>query len=338
MLGRAATTVNMYTCKFNYSTDAEKNIEDIVIGEVRGNKAANSTVEYQISNTKGTLRVVETHDAVVGDIASISSNTLLNGTAVSGSNAKVIPVTTTEGLTAAINSAKEGDVILVSKPLDTITIPSFSKRVTLKGDGQTKAIFANDAYGNSAASLPTGAVFEDFIVECGDSLYHGFHHAGQITFKNCTLNGFLTTYGDMKFESCTFNSGEDQYAINFYGGENFELTNCHFYGVNKNVYIYQESLDHNKNVTFNSCDFHMSATHNDTKSAIMLNSPHDYNGHEYNVVINNCTTKGGMNKTPAEDVAGKTNYHGLYGLKHYPFVIRGTVTVDGKVVYENHGN
>lgn len=78
----------------------------------------------------------------------------------------------------------------------------------------------------------------------------------------------------------------------------------------------------------------MTATE-DTKSAIMLNSAaYSFGGYKYNVVINNCTAEG-TNTTAAENVAGKTNYQGLYGLKHSPFVIEGTVTIDGVVVYSN---
>ena len=187
---------------------------------------------------------------------------------------------------------------------------------------------------NGQVNKANNVAFEGVTVKFGPDNYKGFQHTNSVVYKNCYISGLMTTYSNTTFENCTFTSGSNQYAINFYGGKDFTLTNCHFYGVDKNVYIYQETVDSDKNVTFNNCDFHMSAT--DTtknKSAIMLNSAaYTFNGFKYNVVINNCTAEG-ANTTAADDVVGKSNYQGLYGLKHSPFVVEGTVTVNGTVVY-----
>lgn len=187
---------------------------------------------------------------------------------------------------------------------------------------------------NGQVNKANNVAFEGVTVKFGPDNYKGFQHTNSVVYKNCYISGLMTTYSNTTFENCTFTSGSNQYAINFYGGKDFILTNCHFYGVDKNVYIYQETVDSDKNVTFNNCDFHMSAT--DTtknKSAIMLNSAaYTFNGFKYNVVINNCTAEG-ANTTAADDVVGKSNYQGLYGLKHSPFVVEGTVTVNGTVVY-----
>ena len=76
----------------------------------------------------------------------------------------------------------------------------------------------------------------------------------------------------------------------------------------------------------------------DAKSAVMLNAPLNYQTYKYNVVITDCTAEG-ANTTAAENSVGKTNYQGLYGLKHIDGngngkLIVGTVTVDGTVVYQ----
>lgn len=209
------------------------------------------------------------------------------------------------------------------------TLPALNdKDLTVVGTKDTVIDMVNKV--NNANSV----AFEGVTVNFGSESYKGFQHTNSVVYKNCVINGFMTTYGDTTFENCTFTSGSGKYAINFYGGKDFTLTNCHFYGVDKNVYIYQETVDSDKNITFNNCDFHMSAT--DTtknKSAIMLNSAaYTFNGFKYNVTINNCTAEG-VNITAAENVAGNTNYQGLYGLKHSPFVVEGTVTVNGTVVY-----
>ena len=91
------------------------------------------------------------------------------------------------------------------------------------------------------------------------------------------------------------------------------------------------------NVVFNDCTFSISTT-GDVKSSVMLNAPRTYNGYTYNVTFNRCSQTGG-NTTVADNVAGKTNYQGIYGLKHKdPYgnglLIKGTVTIDGKVVYK----
>ena len=238
-------------------------------------------------------------------------------------------VTSNEELEQVISSATESVTVTLGK--GTYELPALdSKTVKIKGTKDTVIDLTNKV--KKADSV----TFEGVTVNFGKDNYKGFQHTSPVMYKDCTINGFMTTYGDTTFENCTFNSGKDQYAINFYGGKNFTLTNCHFYGVNKNVYIYQEDVDSDKNVTFTNCDFHMTAK-TDTKSAIMLNSAaHTFNGHIYNVVINNCTAEG-TNTTAAKNDRGNTNYQGLYGLKHNPFIVEGKVTIDGKVVYDYKG-
>ncbi len=238
-------------------------------------------------------------------------------------------VGTQDDLAAAIDEGKTN----LKLAEGTYTLPSLeNKDITISGTKDT-VIDMKDTV-NKATSVN----FDGVTVNYGTENYKGFIHTGKVVFKNCDINGFMTTYCDMTFENCTLTSGNNQYAINFYGGENFVLTNCHFYGVNKNVYVYQEVADSNKNVTFNNCDFHMTAA-NDTKSAVMLNSANNFNGYSYNVTLTGCT-QNGCNATAAENAAGNTNYQGLYGLKHIDgngsaAIVKGTVTVDGAVAYSN---
>ena len=257
---------------------------------------------------------------------SVISETKANGdvwyTVVKGTGATV---GTQEDLNSAITNNETSTVKLTTS--GTYTLPSLENRdVTIIGTKDTVINLTN------AVKKANSVTFDGVTVNFGTDNYKGFQHTSPVVYKDCTINGFMTTYGDTVFESCTFNSGNDQYSINFYGGKNFTLTNCHFYGVNKNVYIYQETLDSDKNVTFTDCDFHMSATE-DLKSAVMLNSAaYSFNGYKYNVVINNCTAEGARTEV-AENVQGNTNYQGLYGLKHSPLVVEGTVTINGTTVY-----
>ena len=141
----------------------------------------------------------------------------------------------------------------------------------------------------------------------------------------------------MTCENCVFERSDKGYQLLFYGGENFELNNCQFKGVDRNAFVYVEGMKNNINVVFNDCTFSISTT-GDVKSSVMLNAPRTYNGYTYNVTFNRCSQTGG-NTTVADNVAGNTNYQGIYGLKHKdPYgnglLIKGTVTIDGKVVYK----
>ena len=230
-----------------------------------------------------------------------------------------------------ISSATEPTTITLTA--GTYELPSLeNKDITIKGTKDTVIDLTDKV------KKANSVTFEGVTVNFGKDNYKGFQHTSPVAYKDCTINSFMTTYGDTTFENCTFNAENDKYSINFYGGENFTLTNCHFYGVNKNVYIYQETVDCDKKVTFDNCDFHMSAA-DDLKSAVMLNAPVNYSGHKYIVVMNDCTAEG-TNTTAAENLAGNTNYQGLYGLKHKDGngnakMIEGTVTINGETVYTN---
>ena len=213
------------------------------------------------------------------------------------------------------------------------TLPELTgKDVTVIGTKDT--VVDMEGKVNKASSVS----FEGVTVAFSNETYKGFQHTGKLTYKDCTITGMQVLYAkDAAFVNCTFIQGaSDKYNAQVYGSTNVTFANCHFYGTNKNVYIYQETLDSDKNVTFNNCDFHMSATE-DLKSAVMLNAPMNYAGYKYNVAINGCTEEG-ANTTAAANEAGNTNYQGLYGLKHKDGngnskIIEGTVTVDGTVVY-----
>ena len=300
---------------------------DFVIGQAIGNWNARSGGSINVT----TIENVTGADSLIGKIESDVATPSIDGKVQVGSQ---------EALANAISSTTAGEETSIKLAAGTYTLPSLeNKSITISGTKNT-VIDMKGEDGKGVVNKATSVGFDGVTVNFGTEPYKGFQHTETLTFKDCTITGFMTTYGDTTYENCTFNSEANQYAINFYGGENFTLTNCHFYGVDKNVYIYQEGVDCDKKVTFNGCDFHMSQT--DTtknKSAIMLNAPLNYNNHKYIVVINNCTAEG-VNTVGEENVAGKENYQGLYGLKHKDGygnskLIEGTVTVDGTVVYEH---
>lgn len=241
----------------------------------------------------------------------------------------VVPVTASSNEELA-DLIKTNNEVTVKLDNGTYKIPSElqNKSLTITGTKDTVIDMKN-----ITSYHATAVNFEGVTVEFGGDPYCGFQHTSSMTFKDCEISGMLNTYGDAVFENCTFKSAKNQYSLHIYGGNNFMLTNCHFYGVDKNVYVYQETVDCEKNVTFNNCDFHMTAA-SGTKSAVMLNSAAYVSSYKYNLVMNSCTVEG-ANATAADNETGKTNYQGLYGLKHNPRIVTGTVTIDGNVVYSN---
>ena len=254
---------------------------------------------------------------------------------------------TQEELNKGIKNSDKKDVTVVMPKDSTFTLDndianegSKSRDITFVGDGTQTVDVAKNAVAAEGGKLNyqrgSTFTFENVTITAGTNGYEGVV-CDKLILKNCTIKGFMTTYSDMLCENCVFERDGKGYLIDFYGGKNFEMNNCQFKGLDKNVYVYVEGMKNDINVVFNDCTFSISAT-GDVKSSVMLNAPQTYNGYTYNVTFNRCSQTGG-NTTAADNVAGKTNYQGIYGLKHKdPYgnglLIKGTVTIDGKVVYK----
>ena len=258
----------------------------------------------------------------------------------------VLPGTQKE-LNEGIKNSDKKDVTVVMPKDSTFTLDndianegSKSRDITFVGDGTQTVDVAKNAVAAEGGKLNyqrgSTFTFENMTITAGANQYEGIV-CDKLIFKNCTIKGYMTTYSDMTCENCVFERSDKGYQLLFYGGENFELNNCQFKGVDRNAFVYVEGMKNNINVVFNDCTFSISTT-GDVKSSVMLNAPRTYNGYTYNVTFNRCSQTGG-NTTVADNVAGNTNYQGIYGLKHKdPYgnglLIKGTVTIDGKVVYK----
>ena len=254
---------------------------------------------------------------------------------------------TQEELNKGIKNSDKKDVTVVMPKDSTFTLDndianegSKSRDITFVGDGTQTVDVAKNAVAAEGGKLNyqrgSTFTFENMTITAGANQYEGIV-CDKLIFKNCTIKGYMTTYSDMTCENCVFERSDKGYQLLFYGGENFELNNCQFKGVDRNAFVYVEGMKNNINVVFNDCTFSISTT-GDVKSSVMLNAPRTYNGYTYNVTFNRCSQTGG-NTTVADNVAGNTNYQGIYGLKHKdPYgnglLIKGTVTIDGKVVYK----
>ena len=256
---------------------------------------------------------------------------------------------TQEELNEGIKNSDKKDVTVVMPKDSTFTLDndianegSKSRDITFVGDGTQTVDVAKNAVAAEGGKLNyqrgSTFTFENVTITAGTNGYEGVV-CDKLILKNCTIKGFMTTYSDMLCENCVFERDGKGYLIDFYGGKNFEMNNCQFKGLDKNVYVYVEGMKNDINVVFNDCTFSISTTGDvKVKSSVMLNAPRTYNGYTYNVTFNRCSQTGG-NTTVADNVAGNTNYQGIYGLKHKdPYgnglLIKGTVTIDGKVVYK----
>ena len=201
-----------------------------------------------------------------------------------------------ETLAAAVADANAGDVIKVIKAGD-YTLPSLSKNVTVEGavDG---VVFTHTTAGN-IASISAGATFKNVKFVFGNVNYHGFQHAGTINMEGCTVDGRLSSYGDMNFTNCEFTQSASDYHMWCYSG-NVTYTGCTFTanGTGKFLNIYNEDGTTKYTVTVENCKFVNTVAAN--KAALNVKATCGAKLLQYDVIINNCTTEGNF---PAESTS-----------------------------------
>ena len=194
---------------------------------------------------------------------------------------------------AAVAAAGEGDVVEICKA-GTYTMPNLPQNITIKGtvDG---VIFNCEGSGNIAA-VPNGATFENVTMKFGTNDYHGFHHSGEITMKDCTLNGKLFNYNNMYFEGCTFNApgttesgyAKKDYCMWTYGG-NATYTNCTFNSAGKVVNVFNDQQYTSPFVvTATGCTFNSTVAN---KAAFNVKATSGSTALLYEVKVEDCETE-----------------------------------------------
>lgn len=244
------------------------------------------------------------------------------------------PADTKTNLEKAINTAASGSTILLPKAkniddkIDLTGTTLNANGVTVVGaEGTTLKV----STGGAAPSVNAdGVTFDGVTFDYGNQTYNAIR--GTVVYKNCIFNGLVNSYDNSTFINCTFNNTGDQYPAHVYAGS-ATFTGCTFNGSNRCVYVYTDGADATAN--FTNCTFTMSSVTPD-KSAVMLNSRN--NNETYTVTITNCTQTGGNDQGTASLDGSKYDYRGLYGFKHDPAKVIGTLTVDGTVVYQNPVN
>ena len=119
-------------------------------------------------------------------------------------------------LDEAIEAAGEnGTVVIIAD--GTYTLPAYTtseplSNITIKAGTDVTAVVDYSAQTGGLGTF-VNVIFDGLTFAFPVANYTGFQHSGLITFNNCTLNGLFFSYGDMVFNTCTFNApGSDVYG------------------------------------------------------------------------------------------------------------------------------
>ncbi len=186
-------------------------------------------------------------------------------------------------LADAMNAAVDGDIIEVADGTHNLTEIS-NKTITIKGS-KDAVIDRTETVTMSGSNI----TFDGVTISATSGInYIGLHHAASETYKNCTINGELWTYGVAAFDNCVFNqTSSEKYNIWTYGAETATFTDCKFYSAGKAVLVYKEKGTKTLDAYFTNCEFYASEAVAG-KAAIEIDSSLN----PFDVKIDNCSAVG----------------------------------------------
>ena len=202
--------------------------------------------------------------------------------------------------------------------------------LTIEGAGKDKTVFTagdmtvTDANGEGSSDYSyegSDVTFKNMTVNVGTGNYKGFVRAKSLYFENCTIEGRGSYWGigSVVFKDCIFNSVDD-YNIWTYAGMDFTFDNCTFNSdAGKFVNAYKEQATGTTKLTFTDCKF-VAGTEN--KPAVCLKG---YQSNAWDVTFSGCS----LTKCKTDATTG-SNYYLIEDVENAT-----TVTIDGKVVWEN---
>ena len=202
--------------------------------------------------------------------------------------------------------------------------------LTIEGAGKDKTVFiagdmtVTDANGEGSSDYSyegSDVTFKNMTVNVGTGNYKGFVRAKSLYFENCTIEGRGSYWGigSVVFKDCIFNSVND-YNIWTYAGMDFTFDNCTFNSdAGKFVNAYKEQATGTTKLTFTDCKF-VAGTEN--KPAVCLKG---YQSNAWDVTFSGCS----LTKCKTDATTG-SNYYLIEDVENAT-----TVTIDGKVVWEN---
>ena len=203
--------------------------------------------------------------------------------------------------------------------------------LTIEGAGKDKTVFTagdmtvTDANGEGSSDYSyegSDVTFKNMTVNVGTGNYKGFVRAKSLYFENCTIEGRGSYWGigSVVFKDCIFNSVND-YNIWTYAGMDFTFDNCTFNSdAGKFVNAFKEQATGTTKLTFTDCKF-VAGTEN--KPAVCLKG---YQSNAWDVTFSGCS----LTKCKTDATTGSNYYLFDQGIQ-----TATTVTIDGKVVWEN---
>jgi len=194
-----------------------------------------------------------------------------------------------ETIEEAVLAAQAGDTVQIIKAGD-YTLPNLPQNITI--EGAVEGVEFSHTTAGSVASIPNGATFKNVTFNFGNVNYNGFQHAGPITMEGCTLNGRLTSYGDMTFtNNCTFNQSNSDYHMWAYAG-NLTYTGCTFVNekTGKFINVYNESGATHYDVVVDDCKFINNGS--SSKAALNVKATCGKKPLDYTVYVSNSNVEG----------------------------------------------
>ena len=196
----------------------------------------------------------------------------------------------TNAIANAVGKADTGYTVTIFQP-GSYAMPALPKNITVEAAENVEGVVFNHTASGNVASVSNGATFKNLTFNFDNNNYHGFQHAGPINMEDCTLNGKLSSYGNMNFTNCDFNQTNSDYNMWCYDGD-LTYTNCTFTNeaTGKFLNLYNEGNGAHK-VTVTGCIFVNKAAAGN-KAALNVKATCGAKLLTYDVYINNCTTEG----------------------------------------------
>lgn len=166
------------------------------------------------------------------------------------------PVTTQDGLNAAIADVAEGETATVYlgagefTTYDNASLKGKNVTVSYVGAGADKTTFAvgtdndtkSEANGDYSLDGVTKASFKNMTIKVNNKDYRGYIRVKELEFENCVFENRISYWGvgEVTFKNCTFNQTANDYNLWTYSGTKFVFENCTFNAPGKFINVYKQ--------------------------------------------------------------------------------------------------
>lgn len=284
------TTIEAYV---GTESDQKRSISKY-IGNFVGGAVVNIT-DAAIENVTIVAKneLAETQSCLYGDFLGgwrgTGGSVTINGVNIEKGESPFIE--TAEELSEALNNAADGATIGIGANIETKSLGSTGKNITIIGMTEDACIDASA----SGFSTWTNVTAKNLTIKFNSSVdyYHtGINGNGTLTFDNCNFEGITTSMnGTFVYNNCTFtNTTKGKYAAWVYSGE-ATYNNCTFTGVDRAAKVYTEAGNSAK-ATYNDCTFNSSEVNKAAVEVDATNNNGQPNTAWYTININNAIING----------------------------------------------